>query len=259
LVGVFDFGELNAPLIVKLALSTVSEEGALANLEAEAPGFDFDQVQTAARMAWETALGAVEVKAPENTLKNFYTGLYHALMAPSVAMDVDGSYRGPDNQVHRASGFTFVSTFSLWDTYRAEQPLMTLIQPDKRTNDVVRSLVDSQQKSPFGILPVWQFQGIETWCMIGYHAVPVIADAYMKGIRGYDADAALKAMIASATYGPYGHLADYMQLGYVPTDKDPEGASKTVEYAFDDWTIARMAKAMGRADVAAQFTKRAGY
>ena len=259
LVGVFDFGELNAPLIVKLALSTVSEEGALANLKAEAPGFDFDHVQASARAAWEAALAAVDARAPENTLKNFYTGVYHALLAPSVAMDVDGSYRGPDNQVHKASGFTFVSTFSLWDTYRAEQPLMTLIQPDKRTNDVVRSLVDSQQKSPFGILPVWQFQGIETWCMIGYHAVPVIADAYMKGIRGYDADSALKAMIASATYGPYGHLADYMKLGYVPTDRDPEGASKTVEYAFDDWTIARMAKAMGRADVASEFTRRAGY
>jgi predicted alpha-1,2-mannosidase len=259
LVAVFAFGELSGPLVVKLALSTVSEEGALANLEAEAPGFDFDHVQASARAAWEAALAAVDVKAPESTLKNFYTGVYHALLAPSVAMDVDGSYRGPDNQVHKADGFTFVSTFSLWDTYRAEQPLMTLIQPDKRTNDVVRSLVDSQHKSPFGILPVWQFQGIETWCMIGYHAVPVIADAYMKGIRGYDADAALKAMIASATYGPYGHLADYMKLGYVPTDRDPEGASKTVEYAFDDWTIARVAKAMGRADIVAEFSKRAGY
>jgi predicted alpha-1,2-mannosidase len=259
LVAVFDFGELKAPLVVKLALSTVSEDGAIANLKAEVPGFDFDAVQSAAQMAWDAALSAVEVKAPAATLRNFYTALYHTLMAPSVAMDVDGSYRGPDNQVHRAGGFTFVSTFSLWDTYRAEQPLMTLIQPEKRTNDVVRSLVDSQQKSPFGILPIWQFQGIETWCMIGYHAVPVIADAYLKGIRGYDADAALKAMVASATYGPFGHLADYMRLGYVPVDKDPEAASQTVEYAFDDWTIARMAQAMGRADLAAQFEKRAGY
>jgi predicted alpha-1,2-mannosidase len=259
LVAVFDFGQLNAPLVVKLALSTVSEDGALANLQAEAPGFDFDEARTAARMAWEAALAAVEVKAPEDMLKNFYTGLYHTLLAPSVAMDVDGSYRGPDNQVHKSSRFTFVSTFSLWDTYRAEQPLMTLIQPEKRTEDVVWSLVDSRQKSPYGILPVWQFQGIETWCMIGYHAAPVIADAYMKGIRGYDAEAALEAMIASATYGPYGHLADYMKLGYVPMDKDPEGASKTVEYAFDDWTIARMAKAMGRGEVAAEFQKRAGY
>ncbi|MGC4050483.1 MAG: GH92 family glycosyl hydrolase [Paludibaculum sp.] len=258
LVGVFDFGEVKAPLVVKVALSTVSEDGAIANLNAEVPGFDFDAVRSAARGTWEVALGAVEAQAGADTLKNFYTGLYHTLMAPSVAMDVDGSYRGPDNQVHKASGFTFVSTFSLWDTYRAEQPLMTLIQPDKRTSDVVRSLVASQQRSPYGILPIWQFQGIETWCMIGYHALPVIADAYMKGIRGYDADAALKAMIASATYGPFGHLADYLKLGDVPTDRDPEGASQTMEYAFDDWTLARMARAMGRADVAAQFEKRAG-
>lgn len=257
LVGVFDFGELSAPLVVKVALSTVSEDGAIANLNAEMAGFDFDAARSAAQATWSVALGAVDVKAPADTLKNFYTALYHTLMAPSVAMDVDGSYRGPDNQVHKANGYTFVSTFSLWDTYRAEQPLMTLIQPAQRTNDVVRSLVASQQRSPYGILPIWQFQGIETWCMIGYHALPVIADAYMKGIRGYDADAALQAMIASATYGPFGHLADYMKLGYVPTDRDPEGASQTMEYAFDDWTLARMAKAMGRADVAAQFEKRA--
>ena len=259
LVGVFDFGEVTGPLVVKVALSTVSEDGAIANLNAEVPGFDFDAVRAAAQVAWEAAFAAIEVKAPADTRKNFYTALYHTLMAPSVAMDVDGSYRGPDNQVHKASGFTFVSTFSLWDTYRAEQPFMTLVQPESRTNDVVRSLVESQQKSPYGILPIWQFQGIETWCMIGYHAVPVIADAYMKGIRGYDADAALKAMVASATYGPFGHLADYMKLGYVPVDRDPEAASQTVEYAFDDWALSRMARAMGRADVAAEFEKRAGY
>jgi predicted alpha-1,2-mannosidase len=172
-------------------------------------------------------------------------------------MDVDGSYRGPDNQVHKASGFHFVSTFSLWDTYRAEQPLMTLLEPEERTNDVVRSLVESQAHSPFGILPVWQFQGIETWCMIGYHAVPEIADAYMKGIRNYDAGKALDAMVASATYAPYGNLGEYMKLGFVPTDRDGEGVSKTVEYAYDDWTIARMARAMGRTGVAEQFEARA--
>jgi len=172
-------------------------------------------------------------------------------------MDVDGSYRGPDNEVHHADGFTFVSTLSLWDTYRAEQPLMTLLEPPSRSNDVVRSLVASQQESPFGILPIWQFHGLETWCMIGYHAVPEIADAYMKGIRGYDANAALNAAVASATYLPYGHLGDYMKLGYVPIDIDDESVSKTVEYAFDDWTIARMARSMGRDDVAVTFEKRA--
>jgi predicted alpha-1,2-mannosidase len=180
-------------------------------------------------------------------------------MAPSVSMDTNREYRGPDNQVHRAKDFDFVSTFSLWDTYRAEQPLMTLIEPERRTSDVVNSFLASQQESPFGILPVWQFQGIETWCMIGYHAVPEIADAYMKGIRGFDADAALRAMVASATYGPYGHLDQYMKYGYVPVDDDGEAASKTAEYAFDDWTIARMARAMHHIEIADTFEKRAGY
>ena len=133
------------------------------------------------------------------------------------------------------------STFSLWDTYRALHPLLTLLQPPQRTNDIVNSLLAARRESPYGILPVWAFQGQETWCMIGYHAVPVIADAYMKGIRGYDADEALQAMVASASYGPYDGLAQYMQLGYVPIDEEDEAASKTLEYAFDDWTIARMA------------------
>ncbi len=192
-------------------------------------------------------LSRVEFKASPEMEKSLYTALYHAMMAPSISMDANGDYRGPDNQVHRADGFRFVSSLSLWDVYRAEQPLMTILEPAQRTNDLVRSLIASQQESPFGILPVWQFQGQETWCMIGYHAVPIIADAYMKGIRGYDTGAALDAMVASATYAPYGNLGAYMKLGYVPVDHDDEAASKTVEYAFDDWTIARMAAAMGKA------------
>jgi len=122
----------------------------------------------------------------------------------------------------------------------------------------VRSLVAAQQSSPFGILPVWAYQGLETWCMIGYHSVPIIADAYVKGIRGYPADQALKAMVASATYAPYAGLGAYQKLGYVPIDQEPEAASKTLEYAFDDWTLAQMARAMGRQDVAAAFERRAG-
>jgi len=258
LIGVFDFGMMAEPLVVKVALSPTSEENAIANLEKETPDFDFDAVRGSARQAWEKALSAVQIKAQPAMRKNLYTALYHSLLAPSVAMDVDGSYRGPDNQVHKAAGFTFVSSFSLWDTYRAEQPLMTIIQPPGRTTDVVRSLLASRKESPFGILPVWQFQGIETWCMIGYHAVPIIADAYIKGIGGFDANEALEAMVASATYAPYGHLGEYMKRGYVPVDHDEEAASKTVEYAFDDWTIARMARAMGKQDVAATFEKRAG-
>jgi predicted alpha-1,2-mannosidase len=257
LVGVFDFGQLKQPLIVTLALSPTSEEAAIANLHAEVQDFDFDAIRAKARQSWEAALSVVNVQASSSIREQFYTSLYHSLMAPSISMDVDGSYRGPDNQVHKADGFHFVSSFSLWDTYRAEQPLMTLIQPESQTVDIVRSLMESQKESPFGILPIWQFQGIETWCMIGYHAAPEIADAYMKGIRGFNANQALDAMVSSATYAPYGHLADYMKLGFVPVDKDGEGVSKTVEYAYDDWTIARMARQMGRIDVAKAFEKRA--
>jgi predicted alpha-1,2-mannosidase len=257
LIGVFDFGLIKDPLVVKVAISPTSEDNAIANLDAEVPGYDFDSVRAGVRHAWERALSVIDIQAEPAMRKSFYTALYHTLLAPSLSMDVDGSYRGPDNQVHKAVGFDFVSSFSLWDTYRAEQPLMTLIEPESRTNDVVRSLIVSQKESPFGILPIWQFQGIETWCMIGYHAVPEIADAYMKGIRGYDLNEALDAMVASATYAPYGHLDEYMKLGFVPVDHDGEAASKTVEYAFDDWTIARMARSMGRNDIADTFEKRA--
>lgn len=257
LLSVFHFGHLSEPLIVAVALSPTSEENAIANLKAEAPDFNFDGVKEKAKTEWERALATVDIQADKETQEKFYTSLYHSLMAPSISMDVDGSYRGPDNQVHKAEGFNFVSSFSLWDTYRAEQPLMTLLQPEQRTVDVVRSLMASQKESPFGILPIWQFQGIETWCMIGYHAVPEIADAYRKGIRGFDANQALEAMMASANYAPFGHLREYLKLGYVPTDIDGEGVSKTVEYAYDDWTIARMAEDLGKEDIAKIFYKRA--
>ena len=257
LVSVFDFATSTKPLIAKVAISPVSEENAIANMQAEVPAFDFDAVHAAATSEWQRELGRVEFHGTPAIEKNLYTALYHSMLAPSLSMDVDGSYRGPDNQVHKANGFQFVSSLSLWDTYRAEQPLMTILEPPQRTADVVNSFLASQRESPFGILPVWQFGGIETWCMIGYHAVPEIADAYMKGIGGFDANEALQAMVTSATYAPYGHLGDYMKLGYVPVDGDPEAASKTVEYAFDDWTIAQMAHKMGRGDVASTFDKRA--
>ncbi len=256
LVGVFDFGQIDGPLVAKVAISTVDEAGALANLDSDEKGFDFDGLRARTRADWEKALGALDIAAPAPMRTNVYTALYHALIAPSVSGDVDGRWRGPDNAVHQAEGFTYHSTFSLWDTFRAEHPLLTLVQPQRRNADFVNSLVASQKVSPYGILPVWAFHGQETWTMIGYHAVPVIADAWMKGIRGVDADAALDAMVKSATYGPYGGLSDYMSLGYVPIDREPEAASKTVEYAFDDWAIARMAKALGKADVAATFEKR---
>jgi predicted alpha-1,2-mannosidase len=257
LVGALDFGvPADGTLMVKVALSAVSEDGAIANL-AEMPGWDFGAERSRARAAWNEALSAVTIEAPAAMRSMVYTSLYHSMLAPSLFMDRDGQYRGPDNQVHQAKGFRYHSTFSLWDTYRALHPLLTLIQPEQRNVDFVRSLIESQKASPYGILPVWQFHGLETWCMIGYHSVPVIADAYMKGLKGFSADEALAAMTASAEYAPYGGLEHYMKLGYVPIDLEPEAASKTVEYAFDDWTIARMAEKMGKQDIAARYYKRA--
>ena len=256
LVARLDFGQLTRPLEVRVAISSVDEAGAIANLASE-PG-DFDTVRARTVAAWHKALDVLTLQAPAPMQRNVATALYHSLIAPSVAGDTDGRYRGPDNQVHLAKGYTFRSTFSLWDTFRAEHPLLTLVQPATTTSEIVQSLIASRTNSPDGILPVWQFQGRETWTMIGYHAVPVIADAYLKGIRGFDANAALDAMVASASYDAYGGLGDYRKLGYVPIDREPEAASKTVEYAFDDWTISRMAAAMGRKDVAATFAKRAG-
>jgi len=257
LVAVFGFKTQARPLVVKVALSPASEENAIANMDAEVPGFDFDAVHAAATTAWATEFQRIDITASPDMEKNLYTAVYHALQSPNLTMDVDGSYRGPDNQVHHATGFHFVSNLSLWDTFRAEQPLMTLIEPEERTSDLVNSLLASRLESQFGILPIWQEEGIETWCMIGYHAVPEIADATMKGIHGFDREEALRAVVASATYGPYGSLDEYMKFGYVPVDHDDEAASKTVEYAFDDWTIARMAGALKHGDVTDTFTKRA--
>lgn len=176
LVARLDFGALAKPLELKVAISSVDEDAAIANLASE-PG-DFDAIRARTAVAWDKALGVLRLEAPASMKTMVATALYHAMIAPSVFSDADGRYRGPDDQVHRAEGFTFHSTFSLWDTFRAEHPLLLLVQPQARNVDFVKSLIASQQASPFGILPVWQFHGRETWTMIGYHAVPVIADAY---------------------------------------------------------------------------------
>ncbi|HXI02079.1 MAG TPA: GH92 family glycosyl hydrolase [Candidatus Saccharimonadales bacterium] len=243
-------------ILVKVALSSVSTEGALANLKAEAPGWDFDAVRSATRKRWEETLSRVKADADPDVLKSFYTALYHASLAPVVYSDVDGRYRGLDRNIHTASGFTDYTIFSLWDTYRAEHPLLVLLQPD-RDADMIRSLLAHQEQSVFGILPIWSHDSNENWCMIGYHSVAVIADAYLKGLRGFDPDRALEAMVRSADFDRYDGIGDYRKLGWVPADRQSDSASKTLEYAYDDWTIARMAGAMGRKEIAAEFGKRA--
>ncbi len=253
----FDFAPPPGGTIeVKVAISSVGIDGALKNLRAEAPGWDFDAVRAAARRAWAEALSTIVVDGTRKEKRNFYTAAYHTMLAPVTYMDVDGRYRGLDGDVHHADGFTNYHIFSLWDTYRAEHPLLTITQPG-RDGEMIQSMLAHQRQSVHHILPIWSFGSNETWCMIGYHAVAVIADAYLKGIRNFDAEAAFAAMKASATYAPYGGLGAYMKYGYVPIDVEVEGASKTLEYAYDDWTIGQMAKALGHEDDARTFMARA--
>src|SRR5690606_10537721 len=188
--------------------------------------------------------------------ETFYTSLYHTFINPVQYMDVDGQYRGIDHQIHKAEGFVNYSVFSLWDTYRALHPLLTIIQPE-RTSDMINSMLAHYDQSVHKVLPVWSHFGNENWCMIGYHAVPVIADAWVNGIRGFDPKHALEACVSSATNKNYGNLGDYMELGYVPYEKNAVGSSMTLEYAYDDWTIAQLAKSIGETSVANQFEKRA--
>lgn len=229
---------------VKVGLSAVSMEGALANLQAEIPHHDFERTRNDARQSWEKELNRIRIEAPPDRKINFYTALYHALQSPVVYMDVDSRYRGVDQDVHTANGFTNYTIFSLWDTYRALHPLLTLLYPD-RTADMISSMIAHWEQSPEKMLPVWSHHGNENWCMIGYHAVPVIADAYVKGVRGFDTKKAFTACLSTANNRYYEGIADYIKYGYAPDDKTGNSASVTLEYAFDDYTISTFAKAIG--------------
>ncbi|GAB3838840.1 GH92 family glycosyl hydrolase [Hymenobacter jeollabukensis] len=242
---------------VKFALSPVSTAGALQNLRAEAPGWDFDRVRAQAQQLWQQELSKVVIESPKREDKeNFYTALYHAFLSPTTYMDADGQYRGLDQNNHRAEGFTNYTTFSLWDTYRALHPLLNLVQP-KRNGDMVQSMLAHFEQSAEHMLPVWSHYANENWCMIGYHSVPVIADAVLKGNAPFDAGKALDACVTTARTARYDGLGYYMQLGYVPEDKSGSSVSKTLEYAYDDWCIAQMAQKLNRQDIYQEFSKRA--
>ncbi|MCD6332928.1 MAG: GH92 family glycosyl hydrolase, partial [Bacteroidales bacterium] len=242
--GWFNF-DLNPgdELLVKVGISAVDMNGALNNLDHEIPGWDFDRVKAVARDRWNHELGKVNVEGAEKEKTIFYTSLYHLMLAPVIYTDQDGRYRGADQAIHQANGFTNYTIYSLWDTYRATHPLFTILEPE-RVGDMITSMIRHRQQNVHKILPVWSFHAHETWCMIGYHSVSVIADAYLKGIRNFDAGAAFDAMLASSTYAPYAGLGAYMKYGFVPADIEPEGASKTLEYGYDDWCIAQMAHAL---------------
>jgi predicted alpha-1,2-mannosidase len=243
-------------VLVKVGVSAVDIDGARRNLDAEIPGWDFERVRADAGKAWNEALGRVAVKGGTRAQRvTFYTALYHAMLAPNLFMDVDGRYRGRDFRIHEANDFTNYTVFSLWDTYRAEHPLLTIIEP-ARTADFVKTFIAQYEQG--GTLPVWELAGNETNCMIGYHAAPVIADAYIKGIRGFDAEKAFQAMKHSAEIDVRG-LPCYRELGYIPSDKEGESVSKTLEYAYDDWCIAQMAKALGKEDEYKRYVERAQF
>ncbi len=227
----------------------------LKNLKAEAEGRSFEELADAARGLWDKELSMFEIEGTEDQKAMFYTSLYHTMINPSVYMDVDGSYRGLDHNIHKADGFTNYTVFSLWDTYRAEHPFLNLVSP-QRSADMVQSMICHQQQSVHKMLPVWSHMGNENWCMSGYHGVSVLSDAIVKGVYT-DTDSALKAMVETSTVPYYSGLGDYMKLGYVPLDKDGTAASSTLEYAYDDWTIYNAALKAGREDIAAVYRKRA--
>jgi len=255
----FDFKTTaNEKIKVKMALSSVSTDGALRNLRAEMPGWDFEAVKQKGQALWQEQLGKVAIESPKKVDKeNFYTAMYHAALSPTTYMDVDGQYRGLDQNIHEAEGFTNYTSFSLWDTYRALHPLHNLLQP-QRNADMVQSMLSHYDQSTLHMLPIWSHYANENWCMIGYHSVPVIADAVLKGTVPADqAQRALDACVTTAHQQRYDGIGYYEQLGYVPEDKSGASVSKTLEYAYDDWCIAQLAKKLGKSDIEAEFSKRA--
>nr|WP_317128482.1 GH92 family glycosyl hydrolase [Hymenobacter radiodurans] len=254
----FDFQtKANEKIKLKMAISPVSTAGALKNLRTEAPGWDFEQVKRQGQQQWQQELSRVTIQSPKRADKeNFYTALYHTFLSPTTYQDTDGQYRGLDQNTHKAEGFTNYSTFSLWDTYRALHPLFNLLQP-KRNADMVQSMLAHFTQSAEHMLPVWSHHANENWCMIGYHSVPVIADAIVKGNAPFDANKALDACVTTARQQWYDGIGDYLRLGYVPEDKRGSSVSKTLEYAYDDWCIAQAAQKLGRQDIYQEFSKRA--
>ena len=233
-----------APVLVKVGISAVDIDGALKNLHAELNHWNFDKVRSDATAAWNAELNKIVVTGgAESQLTSFYSGLYHAMTVPNLFMDVDGRYRGRDFKTHKADNFTNYSVFSLWDTFRAAHPLYAIIDR-KRTRDFIKTFLAQYEQG--GRLPVWELAANETDTMIGYHAVSVIADAAVKGIDGFDLQKAFEAMKHSAELRQYRGLGAYIDQGFIATEEERESVSKVLEYAYDDWCIAEVARMLGR-------------
>jgi predicted alpha-1,2-mannosidase len=287
IVSWFEFAgdDAEAPVLeMRVALSAVSTEGALKNLETEllqryvieqsdktrelTHRLSFDELCKMAADSWNKELSVIEAQGNDDQMAMLYTSLYHTMINPSIYMDVDGRYRGIDHQIHQIPGetvdgvyfkpeFTNYTVFSLWDTYRAFHPLMNIIKQQRNT-DMVKSMLAHYSQSVHHALPVWSHAGNENWCMIGYHAVSVLADAIAKGLD-IDKDAALMAMISSSNVDYYDNIGVYKKRGFVPIENTKNAASVTLEYAYDDWTIYHTAQLLGKDDVAKEYYKRALY
>ena len=253
----FDFDtEANESILVKFALSGVSTSGAMKNLEAEIPGWDFNLIKKESAAKWEKELSKIELETiNENDKKTFYTAMYHTMMSPVLYQDVDGKYLDIDQNIHNAKDFTNYTIFSLWDTYRALHPLYNIIQP-KRNNDFIKSMLSHSKHSVHKSLPIWSHYANENWCMIGYHAVSVLADAVAKNTTDADLKSMLEASITSSNLKYYDGIDEYLKYGYVPEDKSSSSVSKTLEYAYDDWCIAQLAKKLGNVSKEAEYLKR---
>ncbi len=246
----------NSELLIKTGISSVSINNARLNLENDIKDWNFELVKRTAEELWNKELNKIEVKSDnKELLTTFYTALYHSMLAPVIFNDINGQYKGADEKIHTANGYIKYSIFSLWDTFRAAHPLFTITQPEK-VDDMINSMLSHYNE--YGLLPVWELLGNETGTMIGYHAIPVITDAILKGFKGFDINLAYDAMKKSAMQDHLG-LKYYKELGYIPDEKEVESVSKTLEYAYDDWCIAQVSKHLGEDEDYKYFSTRAEY
>jgi len=251
----FDFSD-GKPLEIQVALSPVDCIGAMKNLEAETAGKSFDDIRNETQQKWEKELSCIKFEADEETKNVFYTALYHTMINPSVYQDVDGRYRGIDHNIHQAeNGQTNFTVFSVWDTFRAQHPLMNLIKPT-RSAKFVNSMLNHYKQSVHKALPVWSHMGNENWCMIGYHSVSVVSDAIAKGLD-IDKELALKACVHSSNVDYFDGTGDYKKYGYVPFERSSSAASITLEYSYDDWTIHELANRLNNSEISQEYARRA--
>lgn len=252
----FDFTTADHEAIeIRLAISPVSQANALENLEKETGDLSFGQIKVNAQELWNKELSKIAIRGSEDTKTNFYTAMYHTFINPTTYMDVNGEYKGLDQNIHKADTFTNYTTFSIWDTYRALHPLFNIIQP-KRNNDMVQSMMAHYRQFSMKMLPIWSHYANDNWCMSGYHSVSVVADAIIKGNYSGDPHEALKACVETADKRDYEGIGYYIDKGYIPAEKNGTSVSNTLEYAYDDWAIAQLAKHLGETEIYTRFIRR---